>query len=130
MVVREFRSVDVLLNQVFLSLVFVMSKFGGVASCTKARKCVRSVKMPTLVLPLIVVLRLLNNVTVLVNFGAQVITLLFVNFGIVSTLLFRDSFNSRARVAVFVGGVTVTNKFLLLFTRKTKTCSISGRGCC
>lgn len=121
---ERFQDISVLLGRVFLSLIFIFSGFSKITGYSGTAAYMESMGVPTMLLPLVILLELFGGIAILIGFKARLVALLFVGFNIVSALIFHQFWLDESQMNPFMKNIAIAGGFLMVFAHGPSSYSV------
>src|SRR6478735_11326440 len=103
-----------LLGRVLLSLMFLMSGLGKIASYAATAGYMASAGVPGVLLPLVIATEVLGAVAIVAGWQTRITAFLLAGFTLLTALLFHNNLGDQIQMIMFMKNVSIAGAFLLL----------------
>src|SRR3954466_2793284 len=116
-----------LAGRILLSLIFLMSGIGKIASYEATVTYMNAMGVPGALLPVNIVLEIAGAVAIMAGWKTRIAAFLLAGFTLIAAFIFHSNFGDQIQMVMFLKNVAIVGAFLVLMTNGAGRYSLDAR---
>jgi len=121
------RNIIEFIARVLVVVLFLFSGIGKITAYSATIVYMASAGVPSLVLPLVIIIELLGSIAIIVGWQTRVIAVLLAGYTLMTAFFFHANFADQTQMLMFMKNISIAGAFLLLAVHGAGLISIDKR---
>lgn len=111
---KKFEAASLLISRMLLSVLFIVAGYGKITGYAGTAAYMESMHVPSLFLPLVILLELGGGLAILFGFLTRFTSLFVSGFTIIAAVIFHNNFSDDMQQLMFMKDMSIAGGFLIL----------------